>query len=229
MKYFIKLLILLALPYFSPAQNAWPILDKVTQKLNRVKDYSVEATIISNIPLIRILPVKATIYYQQPDQFKIKAKGIAIIPRQGFADIPKLLKNKENYNAILTGNDIINQSKTTIITLLPNNDTSDIVLMKLWVDEVNNVVLRLQSTTRSNGSVTTNYMYGSQVEYGLPDEIDFTVDVKKFKMPKGIATDINKSSELETKPASTMGKIKVTLKDYTVNKGLKLEVFKSNK
>jgi hypothetical protein len=196
-------------------------------KMNAVKDYSASAVITSDIPMVKILPSQATIYFKQKDKFKIDTKGIAIVPKQGFTDISKMLANKTSYTAIFMGNENIKNAKCDILSIFPASDTSDLILAKLWIDPVNDVVMKSQITSRSSGMVTTEFTYGSQLKWGLPDVMLFTVDVKKFKIPKGVATDINKTS---TKPANEntakTGTVKIDLSNYKVNQGLSDAVFK---
>jgi outer membrane lipoprotein-sorting protein len=219
-------LFLLLLTSFAKAQDAKQILDGLSSKINRVHDYSVSAKIKSDIPLIKVFTVNATLYFKQKDKFRIVSKGIAVLPKQGFADITKLLSQKDAYTPITTGSETIGGTKAVILTLLPASDTIELVLAKLWVDTVNHIVLKSQVTTRSNGTVTAEYTFGTQKEYGLPDSILFTVDVKKFKIPKGIATDINRTKTEENKPPAKTGKISVVLTDYVINKGIDDSVFR---
>ncbi|WP_396195899.1 outer membrane lipoprotein carrier protein LolA, partial [Flavobacterium sp.] len=78
-----QLFVLFALPLLTNAQSADDIVSKVLTKLNSVKDYKVSATIKANIPMIKILPNEATIYFKQKDKFKVESKGITILPKQG--------------------------------------------------------------------------------------------------------------------------------------------------
>ena len=73
------------------SEDANVLLDKVVAKINTVKDYSVDALIRTNIPFIKIVPVKAKIYFKQKDKLKIVSKGIVILPKQGFTDINTFL------------------------------------------------------------------------------------------------------------------------------------------
>lgn len=215
------------LSFSSNAQDATKTIDELVLKMNKIKDYTVDAVITSDIPMVKILPSKATIFFKQKDKFKIDAKGIAIVPKQGFTDISKMLSNKNNYSAIFMGNESIGSTKTEVISIFPASDTSDMILSKLWIDPVNDIVLKSQTTTRSSGMVTTAFTYSSQLKWGLPDKMVFTVDVKKFKIPKGVATDINKSSSKNAnEPEKKTGTVKIDLTNYKVNTGLSDTVFK---
>ncbi len=218
---------LILFPVISSAQDANQLINGVLTKFSNVKDYKADATIKSDIPLIKNLPVRATIYFKEKDKFRIVSKGIAILPKQGFTDITKLLREKESYTAILTGSEMIQNIKTEIVTILPKADTSDLVLAKIWIDSKSNIVMKSQITTRNNGQVTAEYTFGNEKEYGLPEKMLFTVDVKKFKIPKGLATDINKTTSVdESKTVSKVGTVSIQIRNYVVNKGIGDEVFK---
>lgn len=220
----LALLCLVSLNSFT--QDASQTLHELINKMNSVVDYSADAVITSDIPMIKIMSTKATIYFKQKDKFKIDAKGIAILPKQGFTDISKLLAQKDSYTSVMMGNETVSNVKTDVISVFPVSDTTDLVLAKLWIDPSKDVVMKSQITTRSSGTVTIMYIYASQIKWGLPDQLVFIVDVKKFKIPKGVATDINKTSTTDqSKTQAKTGEIKIDLSNYKVNLGIKDAVF----
>ena len=221
-----RILIVLILPLNLFSQDASQSIAELMAKMNRITDYSADAVIKSDIPLIKILAVRATIYFKQKDKFRIVSKGIAILPKQGFVDISKLLSNMNEYTSMIAGYDNVSNIKAQIITIFPVNDTSDLILAKLWVDTDRDIILKSQITTRSSGTVTIEYSYKTQNEFGLPDSMVFIVDVKKFKIPKGVATDINRTSSVdELKKTAKTGRIFINLTNYKINKGISDDVF----
>ncbi len=74
-----------------------------------------------------------------------------------------------------------------------------------------------------------NYKHGKYANFGLPDVITFIVDIKKFKVPKAIAADINTTSMSEKESANQpkKGKITVTVSNYIINKSLPDNIFNS--
>ncbi len=228
MKKFLTLLII-AIQFGVISQEANDILTKVVTKLNTVKDYTVTANVKANIPMIKILPSKATIYFKQKDNFKVVSKGIVILPKQGFTEINTFLANKESYIAVAGDTSKIGGVMTKLITVIPNGENSEIVLAKLWIDTKRSVIMKSQITTKSNGSVNTTYSYGDKVNFGLPSQLVFEIDVKAFKLPKSVAADINKSTtEKKVKPKSK-GVITISLTDYKVNTGLSDAIFTKKK
>lgn len=203
------------------------VLRGVYQKMMKVKDYSVEASIKADIPLIKIFPVNAVIYFKQQDKFKVESKSIAIMPRQGFSDLSKIIRDSTSYTSVYTGKENIGNSSAQIISLIPTIDTGDLVLAKFWIEHSMNLIVKSQLTTRSSGTMLIEYFYGTQAVFGLPDKMIFTVDVKKFKIPKVIATDIQNSNKAvkENPKSPKKGVILIGLKNYKINTGLKGVVF----
>jgi hypothetical protein len=219
-------LALLSIPQVDAQNNANDLLRSVYIKLQKAKDYSVQAHIKVDMPFIRMLPVNAKIYFKQKDKFKVESKGIAIVPRQGFDQASKMLADANSYTAMIQGEEKFGTIQTWIVNVIPLSDTSDMILGKFWIDPLQNVIIKSQLTTRSSGTIVTEYTYGSEVEYGLPDEMIFSVDVKKFKPPKGIVAETNKNEVGKEDKGEKKGKIYIVLTNYQVNKGIPDSVFK---
>ena len=231
LQYFRLSLFALAFLLIAPTVHAQKtpnqMLYAVVQKMSKVKDYSAEANIRSDIPMIRILPVNAKVYFKQKDKFKVESTGIVLLPKQGFNDFYKIISDSTTYTAVLTGQEKILVVPVQVINIIPALDTSDLILAKLWIDAANNLVLKSQLTTRTNGTMLIEYTYGAQKTYGLPDKLVFTVDVKKFKIPKGVATDLNKPSAPKPSTGKTKnGQIFINLTNYKVNGGISDAIFK---
>ena len=205
------------------AQSPRALLNNVQAKLNKANNYKADININVDLPYITIMPIETKLYFKQKDKFKIDTKSIAILPKQGFLQLNMLVNDTVNYTAIFQSIETINKIKTSLINLIPNNDTSDVVLAKLWVDAINQVIIKCQLTTKSSGTIKTEYTYGSQLAFGLPDVIKFIVDIKKFKIPKALAADINTSKSKKVEKKS--GEIIITLKNYEINKGIADSVF----
>ncbi len=208
------------------AQSPNKILNTVFLKLNKAKDYSVDVNIKVDLPFIKMLPINAKIYFKQKDKFKVDSKSIAIVPKQGFLQLTKLIGDTNNFTAIQQKSELINNNTLAIINIIPISDTSDIILGKLWLDQEKSVIIKSQITTKSNGTILTEYTYGSNIIFGLPDVMIFEIDIKKFKMPKSVAADINASKNKSTETKIKKGKIIINLKNYQINKGIDDAVFK---
>lgn len=208
------------------ADDAQDLVRRVTGVLTKARDYRVETTITPKVPMINVQPIQATLYFKQKDKFRFVTPGIAVLPKQGFSDISRLLTNTDMFTAITTGQEKLKTGDAAVITLLPKIDSMDVVVAKLWVDVKSALVHKAQITTKSSGTVAIDYTYGTEAAYGLPRRVVFTVDMKKFKIPKGVATDLNrKNKEKDDKKQASTGTITVDFRDYRINKGVDDAVF----
>ena len=210
------------------AQSAESVLDVLRGKFNKVSSYTASARIRADISFLKILPVNATVYFKSKDKFRFKSKGISILPKQGPNMMLKLINDKTNFQSFITGKEIIKGRSQTIIKLIPVQDTSDLILGSIYVDDINMTITKANISTRSMGTVQAEFVYGSQVGYLLPDSVVFTVYVKKFKVPKAVAGDLESSGKKKNKDVkeSKMGKIYIRYKDYMINVPVDDKVFK---
>lgn len=208
------------------AQTAEEVITKINNKYNSIQDYTVNACIKANIPMLKIMPNHGKIFFKQKNKIKIDFKGIAVLPKQGFTELNSFLEEKNSYMAIYGDSVSISGIKTKLINVIPNNSSGEMILVKLWVDIKNSVIMRSQITTKSNGTIHIDYNYTDQINYGLPNQLKFEIDVKKFKIPKSIAGDINKIDQKEEKTKDkSKGTITINFTDYKVNIGLKDDFF----
>lgn len=206
------------LPFMASAQQADELFAKLSQKFKQVRNYEVSAQIKPNIPAIKILPVKANVQFTYPNTFKVKSTGISILPKNGFSELPLLFSQPDQFTPISSGNEIIQGVRTEILTLLPQDSEGDLVLAKIWVDAQAMVILKSVITSRSNGTILSEFDYTTDKYWGLPSRIKLTIDVKKFKIPKGVSTDIQRSNrQTDDGNASKKGTIEVIFGKYKVN------------
>ncbi|MEY3598471.1 MAG: hypothetical protein RL521_893 [Bacteroidota bacterium] len=214
----IKTIITLLLSVFAlqyNAQDARAILDKTEKKYTAVKKFIADIRIQSNIPALKILPAQAKMKYTAPDQLEITSKSIIVLPKQGFREIQNIITQKSKYTAMHMGMAKINGKNCHLITLLPLSDKEDWIMAKIWVDESEYLILQSQTTTKSSGTLKVNYKYGTQKKWALPDQMTVEVDVQKFKIPKGVATDLHRNRE--EKNQGTTGTIVLDFSNYQIN------------
>ena len=209
------------------AQDPNALLKEVRLKLEKVTDYSAQVHIHANIPMIKIDDVNAKVFFKQPNLFKVESKGIAILPKQGMGDLNAFLTNEKGYTCALNGPKMLGNVKTQVISVLPLTEGSDLILVKLWIDPLKDVIMKAQVTSKTNGTLDIDYFYADQIKYGLPSKLVFTIDVKKFKLPKSVAADLHQTKKKDTGSKDLQdGKITLTFSNYQVNKGLKTQFFK---
>ena len=219
------LIIVYAKSAFAQEETANSILNNVYLKIQKANDYSASAHIKVDLPFLKMLPINAKVYFKKKDKFKVDSKSIAILPRQNFDQLTKMLADPTTFTAMVQAKDVIQNIPVTIVSIIPLADSSDLILGRLWIDTQNDLVYKAQLTTKTNGTILTEYFYSSQSAYGLPDKIIFTVDIKKFKLPKSVTADINNTKPKE-ETKEKQGKITVVMSEYVINKGVSDDVFK---
>jgi outer membrane lipoprotein-sorting protein len=224
----VYLIVFILLSVYGYGQTAEEILKGVIDKIDLVEDYQADVQIKAAIPFIKVPIAKAKIYFKQKDKFKVESKGIAILPKQGMSDLTGFLSNEKKYSAVLGEAKTINEHKTRLISILPTDENSEIILAKVYISTSEDLIYRTVLTTKSSGTVSIDYEYNLNKKYGLPNKMTFTVDIKKFKMPKSVASDIRNNDKQKKYKDNEKGTIVLTFSNYLVNKGISDDVFKKD-
>jgi hypothetical protein len=209
------------------AQSEDALVKAVRAKLDKVQDYIASGRMTIDVPFIQAPPSDVTVYYKKPDSFKVvKKDGISILPKGGVGiNLGSILAGDE-FTVVPAGTAVVNGVTTKVVKLLPQAETSDIILLTLYIDERTALVRRSKVTTRESGSYEIDLTYGKWAAWGLPDNAIFSFNAKAYKLPKGLTFEYEKSGQPQPEtPKDTKGKIKITYSDYTINKGLNAAVF----
>jgi len=209
--------------------DAQKLLEKVRAKYNTVKDYEAQAKMKTNVVFIKAPVADIRVYYKNPDKLKIRNEsGISFVPKGSVNINMGNVFTLTNYTALDAGTETLNGKKVRVIKVLPDDETGEIVLSTLYIDEANATVVKSKTTTRENGTYELEMTYGKYIANGLPDKVKFTFNTKEYKLPKGVTFDYDNGSEAEAKEKNVnkKGTVEITYSSYTINKGLKDEIFK---
>lgn len=208
------------------AQTPNQIINTVNRRFSKISDYKADVLVTVDVPSIKVNPIKAKVVYKKPDKFKVKAEGILILPKQNANFLLSTLRDTTSYTAIKTGEETVNGVNTKIINIIPSADTADLILGKFWIDDLKGLVMKSQLTTKSQGTILIENMFGSASAYGLPDKLLFIIETEKFKLPKALALDIGTNSARKNEQTGDgKGRITLTFSNYIVNKGISNEEF----
>lgn len=209
------------------AQTEGELVKRVKAKLDKVNDYTAEGKMKIDVSFIDAPDSKVTVYYKKPDRFKvIKAGGISILPKGGVSVNMGALLANENYDIVPGVDAKVNGVNTKVVKLLPRNESSDVVLTTLYIEEKTAVIRKASVTTKENGSYEIELSYGKYIDWGLPDKAVFLFNTKDYKLPKGITFEYEKGDPKKD-PASKnkKGKVEIMYSSYTINKGVDDKVF----
>jgi outer membrane lipoprotein-sorting protein len=227
MKYSVKILFILFSIHYSlsaHAQDMTDLINKVKAKLDRVNDYTATGVLKTDVAFIKAPVSKVVIYYKKPNRFRLqKNGGISVLPKGGVSVNMNNVVSIDNFTALDAGEAVINNVKTKVVKLLPNDENSDVVLSTLYIDEANLLIRKAVTTTRENGTYEVTMSYGKYADYGLPDKVQFSFNAKDYKLPKGITLDFDentKPSDME-KLKKKKGKVEIDYSSYVINQGVK--------
>jgi outer membrane lipoprotein-sorting protein len=211
------------------SQDAALLIKKVKAKLELVDNYEATGVMKTDIAFIKAPIGKIKIYFKKPNLFKIKKEGgISLLPKGGLSVNLSSLIASSNYSTIDAGIQDFGAKKLRIIKLLPNEESSDVVISTLYINEKESLIEKAITTTKENGTYTMLMRYGAYSSYGLPDQVVFEFNTKNYKLPKGITLEF----EDESKPLSAAqqiknkkGRVEINYKNYVVNKGIPAAIF----
>ena len=212
--------------------DAQTLYNTVRQKVFAVKDYTAQVAMKIDISFMRIPQMRGTLYFKSPDKLKLVRKnGLSILPQRTVNMSLAGLLPAGATTVIDAGSDVIEGKPVRIVKVVPEGDAGDIVLTKLWIDEAQKLILRSETTTRDNGTFLMDLAFGKYLAQSLPDKMTLQLDVKEYKMPKGVTMDYEGGDKpvlpaKEGKGRRRKGKIQITYDSYQVNTGLSDEIFK---
>jgi outer membrane lipoprotein-sorting protein len=209
------------------AQDADALVKKIKAKYEKVNDYEASGKMKTNVSFMKVPEAKVKIYYKKPDKLKIKNEnGISFVPKGSVNINMGNIFGVKSYTAIDAGTGTVEGITIKIIKIIPEDETSGIVLSTLYIDEKKELVVKTKTTTRDNGTYELSLQYGKYAAWGLPDKAVFTFSTKDYKLPKGVTIDYDNGSGNGQQTKSKTGKVELTYSSYTINKGLDDSIFK---
>lgn len=217
-KLFLLLLCLMA-HYAKATDDPKLLIREINRKFALVSDYTAQVDMKFDIPGVKMNSMKGKIFFKKPDRFRIRTKGIFFMPKQNpMQQVSSMLLDTNSYTSIISGVEMLDGRECAIVNIIPTGNQSELILGKFWIDKKNPLIMKSQITTRNNGTIETQSVYGSMIKYALPDKLIITVEMKKFKMSKMMTVDINKKSSPKTTDNQTeKGKISMSMSNYKIN------------
>ena len=207
------------------------LVQKVKDKINLVNDYEANGRMKTNVVFLKVPVAAVKLFFKKPNRLRIKnEKGISFVPKGAVNINMSNVLSSGKYSVLDAGNDKVGSRAVKVVKLLPEDDNADVVLSTLYIDPVNQVILKTKTTTRDNGTYELEMSYGKYIAYGLPDKITFSFNTKDYKMPKGVTFDFEDGSQKKTaaekeKLKNQKGKMEIFINGYIINKGIADSVF----
>jgi len=227
MKLIVGLFLILVQFGFTQSKVAEEIINGVVSNFNKVNDYQVDVTIKVDVEFIKVPETKAKIYFKQPDKVHLEAEGFAMLPKNGMEFSPSSLIKKD-YTAIYERDVDLNGFKTSVVKVIPLGDQGEVILSTYWIDQQKQLIRKVESTTKTNGTFTIDFSYDDKIKYPLPSKIVFSFNMDKMNIPSAITGEThNEKSDKKNKSSDsrTKGKVIVNYSNYLVNKGVPDSIF----
>ena len=229
MKPIMYLLVFFLMQFAASAQDAAVLIQKVKAKLDKVNDYEATGEMKTNVSFMKVPAAQVKVYFKKPGKIKIKnEKGISLVPKGTVSiSLNNLLSGQ--FQALDGGVDNVNGVPVKVVKLLPVDENGEVVLSKLYIDEVRLLILKAKTTTRESGTNDLEMSYGKFAALALPDKIIFTFNTQDYKLPKGVTFDYDDGSPKKKETAATQnqrGKIEISYSNYIINKGIADDIFK---
>ena len=231
MQRILLLLFLFQFSLFAQAQDINVLVQKVKDKINLVNDYEANGRMKTNVVFLKVPVATVKLFFKKPNRLRIKnEKGISFVPKGAVNINMSNVLSSGKYSVLDAGTDKVGATTVKVVKLLPEDDNADVVLSTLYIDPVNQVILKTKTTTRDNGTYELEMSYGKYIAYGLPDKITFSFNTKDYKMPKGVTFDFEDGSQKKTaaekeKLKNQKGKMEIFINGYIINKGIADSVF----
>ena len=205
------------------------LYQKMRTKIALVKDYTADVKMKINVTFMKVPLLAGKLYFKAPGKIKLERNGgISILPKESYNLTLNNLIPGGNAVVIDMGMNKIGNIPVRVMQIVPQEE-SDIVLTKVWVDEARLLVLRNETTTRENGTVKMELEFSKYADLALPDHVIFKLDLKEYKLPKGVTMDYDDGNDKIMRKAKKAGVNKGTIDirylRYDVNKGINDAIF----
>lgn len=203
--------------------DPYQILDKVLEQQQDIYDYRVKVEIDVDVDFIKMPVKQAELFFKQPDKVRFKSDEFLMLPRKGLnQSIQKILS--EEYNAVVTGQELIGRDFHYIIKVIPLGRNQDVVLSTVWVDTVTYLITRMESYTKTRGNSLIEFEYYEDLK--LPSKMTVEFEVKEFNIPLDF---INRTIEIDRDKMKSdtlkTGYIYLNFYDYRINQKIDDSVF----
>ena len=222
----IKLIILaflLTVSGLSQKPDPEKILENVKNEYDRINDYSVNVRITVDVEFLKMPDRQATIYYKKPDKFHINSDNFTMLPKTGLNFTPLGFLSYK-YTAFFEKEDTIDGLPVSLIKVIPIEGDADVILSTFWIDTKRNLILRIESSRKPQGTFTIDLKYLKiQEKYWLPSSMVFSFTLEPGMMPGRIAEELYKGEKASDE--SKEGNVYLNYSDYKVNEGLPDSLF----
>ncbi len=221
------LVLMISASAINQPKNPEEILEKVKVEFDKIQDYQVDVQTRVDVSFLKMPDRKATIFYKKPDKYHIDSENFAMLPKSGLNFSPLGFLNYK-YTAFYEREDTIKGIPASVIKVIPLEGSVEVILSTIWVDLKRDIILKVESSRKPQGTFTVNLDYLKTSEgFWLPSSIlfEFTVDGSGLPKRFGDEKDPKSENKEDKSKKPETGKVYLTYSNYKVNIGLQDSIF----
>jgi outer membrane lipoprotein-sorting protein len=224
---FVSLLVVVGLFAQRPSRpSAQEIMLSVDKAFEEVKDFVVTIEAEINMEQVRVPKSNATMYFKKPDRVHFTSTSFAIIPRDGLALNPALLREK--YDASFVAEEKTDGKKIYKLQLAAKDPKTRLRQMHVWIDSSNWTIIKMETIPYEGRTLSIDFVFGLlQGRFWLPTSMKATFGVASGETAKpGADTQPSPAPQLEEmQRAPRSGSISIVYSNYKINVNLPDEIF----
>ncbi len=199
---------------YAQGDEAQVLLNNLAKNFEKLERFSAEAVIKVDVDFIRMKDRVIKIKFEKPDKFTFDSEGLTLLPKNGL-QLEYLTLISKGYTSILAGQEDISGVRTSIIKVIPEIESEDIVLAQMWIDPVANRILKMKTYTKKSGSYLIEFKYTNH-PFNLPDQTVVTFDISALTLPAKMISEFQPQAE-KVKEGPSTAKVIVQYRNYKVN------------
>ena len=230
MKRIVLFWLVVSLFTFAQSKDPIKIINEVKTRFDKIQDYEVDVNIKLDFSMVKIPDTNAKLYFKQPDKVKVDSKGFAMLPKQSLSFSPSQFLQGD-YTAIYVKTETANSHKLDVIKIIPNSDSTDVILSTLWIDQTQKVIHKIETTGKKSGTLHVELTYENKTS-ALPSSVIFSFNLGNMPIHDEMVSDKEDQKQTRNRSRQNMsmsGKVYMTYTNYKINKGIPDSFFEEKK
>jgi len=200
------------------------ILKNIERTFQSVEDYTVTLDIVTNIERTKIPPMKATMYFKQPEQVHFVSTGFALLPREGMGtQFGRLTKR---YTVDSVAREMREGMPVYRLLLVPRDPRAMGYRARMWVHGLRWTPERVEIPQPDGRAMTALFTYVEIDGHWLPSNL-----VVSFAMGTQDTTAATQGPQMDRpgtgaqRSGGRTGSVTIRYSGYQINTGLPDSLF----
>jgi len=214
--------VLALLLQLTPVPAGEAILKRVEAALASVQDYTVTLDITADIEQANIPPMKATMYFKQPDRIHFESQGFALLPREAFSLSPTRLLERFRVDSVAV--DTAEGEKIYRLHLTARDEK--VRMREAWLDVSPErwTIDRGRLTFADDRTIAVRFRHERVGSVWLPSELFLSISQAGAVPSEAPPSDEGRPAQLGRR-ALRKGSVVIRYSGYRLNTGLSDDIF----